>query len=249
MNRATSSSACLRPTPPDSCIPPIPDGVRALVFDFDGTLADTTSSHERALRAALQPYGVDLDPDWYRRRVGLSIHDLLAAIPGASDLPHDEIIRHSRTHLLTAVHTITPVPCVVSLLHAARRAQLPCAVASGASQLLVRPGIAALGLSDEFAVVVAREDVARGKPSPDLFTTAARRLGLQPECCLAVDDARDGIAAARAAGMRAITVIDGHLAPADGAAVTPLHAAADVVPSHPAPVRSGTARTRQTRGA
>ncbi|WP_210435201.1 HAD family phosphatase [Saccharopolyspora sp. ASAGF58] len=196
-------------------MPAIPDGIEALILDFDGTLADTTPTHEQALRAALRPHGLDLDHDWYRRHVGLSIHDLLTALPGGQQLHHDEIIRQSRTHLLTTVHSTTPFACVVSLLHAARRAGLPCAVASGASRLLVHPGIDALGLRHEFAAVVAREDVTHGKPAPDLYLAAARCLDVPPERCLAVDDAPDGVTSARAAGMRVITVVDGHLAAAD----------------------------------
>jgi beta-phosphoglucomutase-like phosphatase (HAD superfamily) len=217
VNPAAGSSAHRCPRTTGSCVPAIPDGIGGLVFDFDGTLADTTTSHEQALRAALHPYGLELDSTWYRGHLGLSINDLLAAIPGGRNLPHDVIIQRSRTRLLDAVDTITPVPCVVSLLRAARAARLPCAVASGASHLLVQPGIDALGLRDDFAVVVAREDVTRGKPAPDLLATAARRLGLPPQRCLAIDDAPDGITAARAAGMRVITVIGGHLASADEA--------------------------------
>ncbi|UJW28788.1 HAD family phosphatase [Saccharothrix sp. AJ9571] len=213
-------------------MPPIPDSVEAVMFDFDGTLAGTTDSHEQALRAALQPHGLDLDRGWYRHHVGLSIHDLLTALPGSQLLPHDEIIRHSRTHLLATVHMITPIVCVVSLLRAARRAGLPCAVASGASRLLVHPGIAALGLMDEFAAVVAREDVTHGKPAPDLFVEAARRLDVAPERCLAVDDAPDGVTSARAAGMQVITVINGHLATADGAVAAARFATNAGTPQH-----------------
>ncbi|GAA3821557.1 HAD family hydrolase [Streptomyces chiangmaiensis] len=194
-------------------MPAIDKKVEALVLDFDGTLADTRRGHEDALRAALQPYGVALDPDWYSRHVGLSIHDLLAVLPASQTLPHNEIIRHSRTHLLASVHTITPIPCVVTLLNRARRAGLPCAVASAASRRLVDPGLDALDLKKAFAAVVTREDVTHGKPDPGVFLTAARRLGIAPGRCLAVDDAPDGIASARAAGMHVITVIDGHLAP------------------------------------
>ncbi|WP_100112594.1 HAD family hydrolase [Streptomyces alboflavus] len=201
------------PGPVGYCAPEIPGGIAALVFDFDGTLADTTPGHEQALRTALQPYGLHLDHDWYRRHVGLSIQDLLAALPGGSSLPHESVIRSSRTQLLAAVGRITPLPCVVALLRTARRAGLPCAVASGASRLLVRPGIDALDLAGEFAAVVTREDVARGKPAPDLYLAAARQLGFAPGRCLAVDDAPDGIASARAAAMPVITVKDGHLAP------------------------------------
>jgi HAD superfamily hydrolase (TIGR01509 family) len=196
-------------------VPAIPDGIEAMVFDFDGTLADTTPSHEQALRAALQPHGLDLDHDWYRQHVGLSIHDLLATLPGGRQLPHDEIIRQSRTYLLATVHSITPIGCVVSLLRAARRAGLPCAVASGASRLLVHPGIDALGLRHAFAAVVAREDVTHGKPAPDLYLAAAQRLDVPPDRCLAVDDARDGVTSARTAGMHVITMAGGRLVSAD----------------------------------
>ncbi|WP_433435381.1 HAD family hydrolase [Nonomuraea sp. CA-141351] len=215
MKQAARPSTSPAPASPRCCAPAIPDGIEALLVDFDGTLADTTPSHEQALRAALQPHGVDLDHDWYGRHVGLSIRDLLAALPDGRQLPHDEIIRQSRTHLLANVHAITPIACVISLLRAARRAGLPCAVASGASRLLVEPGIDALGLRPEFAAVVAREDVPHGKPAPDLYLAAARRLDVPPDRCLAVDDAHDGVTSAHAAGMHVIAVVDGHLAPTD----------------------------------
>jgi beta-phosphoglucomutase-like phosphatase (HAD superfamily) len=192
-------------------VPAIRAGIEAVILDFDGTLADTTASHEQALRAALRLHGVILDPAWYRRHVGLSIHDLLAAHPGARHLPHEQIIHRSRAHLLATVHTLIPIACVVALLRTARRAGLPCAVASGASRLLVDPGLDALGLTHEFAAVVAREDVAHGKPAPDLYLAAARRLDVPAERCLAVDDAPDGIASARTAAMHVITVVEGHL--------------------------------------
>lgn len=195
--------------------PAIHDGIEALVLDFDGTLADTMPSHEQALREALQPHGLDLDHGWYLRHAGLSIRDLLAQLPGARQLPRDEIIQQSRNCLLAAIRYITPVDCVATLLRAARRAGLPCAIASGASRLLVQPGLEALGLSAEFAAVVAREDAPRGKPAPDLYIEAARRLDVLPGRCLAVDDAPDGVTAARAAGiMHVLTLADRHLTPA-----------------------------------
>ncbi|MDG4756184.1 MULTISPECIES: HAD family hydrolase [Micromonospora] len=225
------------PNSADGCTPTIPADIEAVIFDFDGTLADTTTSHEQALRASLRLHSLDLDPTWYRRHVGLSIHDLLAALPGAQHLPHDEIIQQSRTHLLASVHDLAPIACVVALLHTARRAGLPCAIASGASRLLVDPGIDALGLGHEFTAVVTREDVAHGKPAPDLYLAAARRLGVPPQRCLAVDDAYDGLTSARAASMHVLTVVNRHLAAAgDGRRCGP-----EVLPDGPgvnrAPIR------------
>src|SRR5262249_50046361 len=153
--------------------PAVLDDIEAVVFDFDGTLADTMPSHEQALRDALRPHGLDLDPGWYLRHAGLSVRDLLAELPGARQLPHDEIIQQSRPCLLAAPPLTRPTACVATLRRAARHAGLPCAIASGASRLLVQPGLEALGLSDEFAAVVAREDAPGGKPAPDLYIEAA----------------------------------------------------------------------------
>ncbi|MGW4370323.1 HAD family hydrolase [Nocardia takedensis] len=213
MNPSARTATAAKPR--CDCVPTVPTGVAAVIFDFDGTLADTTDGHERALRAALRPHGIDLDHRWYRDHVGLSIHELLTALPGAARLSHDRIIAHSRTRLLADLHTITPNRCVVELLRTARRSGLPCAVASGAGAALVVPGIDVLGLTGEFAATVTRDDVAHGKPAPDLFAEAARRLGIAPGACLAVEDSADGLASARAAGMSAITVIDGHLIHSD----------------------------------
>lgn len=200
----------------------IPDGIEAAVFDFDGVIADTTNSHEQALRAVLHERGVELDPAWYRQHAGLSIHDLLAELPAARHLPHDEIVGQSRARLLADVAGIAPIECVVCLLRSACRAGLPCAVASGASRLLVHPGLAALNLTGEFAAIITREDAVHGKPAPDLYAEAARRLHTAPGRCLAVDDAPDGLASARTAGMRVVlTVVDGHLSPAENARAGP----------------------------
>ena len=197
------------------CLSPLHPGIDAVIFDFDGTVADTAASHEQALRTALRLYGIDLDPAWYRRHVGLSIHDLLAALPNGRRLPHEEIIRESRAQLLATMDHLTAIACVIALLRTARRAGLPCAVASGASRLLVEPGINVLGLVNEFSAVVVREDVVHGKPAPDLYLAAAERLGATPGRCLAVDDAPDGLTSAWAAGMHVVTVVDGHLAAAE----------------------------------
>ncbi|MFG3429505.1 HAD family hydrolase [Streptomyces californicus] len=243
---------CPVDTTEGTCVPLIGPTVGALLLDFDGTLADTRRAHEDALRTALEPYGIPLNTAWYDRHVGLSIHDLLARLPGGGALPHEAIVQRSRAHLLATLHTMTAIPCVVALLEQARRAKLPCAVASGATRQLVGPGLETLGLAGEFDTVVAREDATRGKPDPELYLTAARRLGVEPEHCLAVDDAPDGIAAARAAGMHVLTVIEGHLAPAGPEAAAsgpgPRTSTANTLPVTPAAGATGDRRAARSTG-
>ncbi len=186
---------------------------RAVIVDWDGTLADTQDRNYQTLCAALAPHHVTVDRDWYRHHVGLAIRDLLALMPTETPLPIEQIIATSRASLLasTTPYTLTAIPAVVELVRQARAAGLACAVASGAAVELVAPGLAALDLHELFHAVVTREDVTHGKPAPDTFLDAARRLDVAPEHCLAVEDSADGVTAALRAGMRVLLVRDGQL--------------------------------------
>jgi beta-phosphoglucomutase-like phosphatase (HAD superfamily) len=186
---------------------------RAVLFDWDGTLADTHERNYRALVDALAPYEVTVEPGWYRRHCGLPVRDLLAVVPGTDRLPTEQILATSRARLLglTVSGTLTAVPATVALARRARAAGLPCAVASGAAAALVTTGLDVLGLTPLFQAVVTRDDVEHGKPAPDTFIEAARRLAVAAEDCLVVEDAQDGVIAARAAAMRVLLVRDGQL--------------------------------------
>ncbi|GGN38353.1 HAD superfamily hydrolase (TIGR01509 family) [Actinoplanes campanulatus] len=189
-------------------------GTAAVIVDWDGTVVDSQDANFAALSAALLPYGVSLDRPWYEQHVGLSIADLLtevAAIHG--DLPTSTIIEASRARLLASLDQLQPVAATIELLDAATDRGLPCAVASGAARVLVEGGIRALNLGHLFTATITRENVACGKPAPELFLHAAGVLAVDARRCLAVDDAADGIAAARAAGMRVLTVRQGRLVP------------------------------------
>ncbi|MFI0742766.1 HAD family hydrolase [Streptomyces sp. NPDC021100] len=176
----------------------------ALVMDWDGTVVDSQPLNYRCLAQALSPYGIDLHQRWYRARIGTSGADLLAELGVAA--PHEEVLARCGELIISQVGTLRPFPVAVGWVEAARGQGLRCAVASGGGGPVVRAGLAATGLERLFEVVVTREDVARGKPAPDLFVEAARRLGVPPTRCLVVEDADEGLAAARAAGMDAVDV-------------------------------------------
>lgn len=139
-------------------------GRRAVILDWDGTLADTQDRNYQALCAALAPHHATVDRDWYRHHVGLAIRDLLALVPAEIPLPIEQIITTSRAGLLksTTPDTLTAIPAVVDLVRQAHEAGLVCAVASGADAELVDAGLVVLDLHELFHVVVTRARARRG---------------------------------------------------------------------------------------
>ncbi|MFC7914017.1 HAD family hydrolase [Streptomyces sp. NPDC015232] len=188
------------------------DDTAGLIVDWDGTVVDNGRRRLDALRQALVPYGLTVEEDWYMAHAGLPVRDLLRVLAGERELPVEEVVHASRQRLLNG-----PPPAVITatleLLEQARARRIPRAVASSAAAVLVHTGIERLGLNGLLPIVVTAESVARGKPAPDVYLEAARQLGVAPSHCLAVDDAPDGIAAARSAGMRLLTVSGTTLVP------------------------------------
>ncbi|MFJ3946170.1 HAD family hydrolase [Streptomyces griseoaurantiacus] len=188
------------------------DNTDGLIVDWDGTVVDNGRRRLDALRQALVPYGLKVEEDWYTAHAGLPVRDLLRVLADGRELPAEEVVHASRQLLLNG-----PPPEVITatldLLQQACARRIPRAVASSAAAVLVHTGIKRLGLDCLLPVVVTVESVARGKPAPDVYLEAARQVGAAPSRCLAVDDAPDGLAAARSAGMRLLTVSGATLVP------------------------------------
>ena len=184
---------------------------QGLIFDCDGTLADTMPSHYEAWMTVLDRYGLEMSEDrfyalggWPTRKVA----ELLAEEAGlAIDLERlageKEGLFHDNLHRITA---IDPVIRVVRQHHG----QLPMAVATGAVREVCQRILMHIGIADCFDTIVSADDVPRHKPSPDVFLEAARRLGVPATACRVYEDTDPGIEAARRAGMQYIDVRNWH---------------------------------------
>lgn len=195
------------PSLTSSLQPPRPFG--ALIFDCDGTLADTALVHYAGISQALAKYRISMPRGWYLQRVGLSLGALLdeirqhcGAAPKVDDIAAD-VYRFYESNL-GDVTEISPVTSIARQHHQ----HVPLAVASGGQARLVRATLRQIGLSPLFQTVVTVEDVRLPKPAPDLFMEAARRLGQPPAACVVYEDSDQGLEAARRAGMQCVDVRD-----------------------------------------
>ncbi len=183
------------------------ESIRGIIFDCDGTLADTMPAHYEAWMVTLKRYGLAMDEDrfyalggWPTKRVA----ELLASESGRSvDI---EQLAHEKESLFEkTVHRIRPIEPVIDVARR-HRGKLPLAVATGAVRPICERILRQIDAHDLFDAIVSSEDVERHKPSPDIFLEAARRLGVSPEHCRVYEDTDPGIEAARRAGMEYIDV-------------------------------------------
>jgi HAD superfamily hydrolase (TIGR01509 family) len=186
-----------------------PGDFGALIFDCDGTLADSMPLYHRAWRAALSAHGATFDFTWdiFMSRAGVSTEGTVTALNEqfGTMLDAERIEEHHHAEYARLVEGVKPFPEVVAVAEA-HYGKLPMAVASGGSRHLVERTLALIGVRHLFNVVVVAADVPRGKPHPDIFLHAAKLLDVLPERCLVFEDGRPGIVAAEAAGMQSVFV-------------------------------------------
>ncbi len=195
-------------------------GLQAVIFDFDGVIADDERIHMAGFQHALAAHEIDLsEAAYFARYVGLDDRDGFRAMlrdagrdPGSEELA--EMMRTKEQRFRELVRERVKIfPGVRELLTGLRDGQagLPTAIGSGALSSEIRLVLDIAGLSSFFDEIVAADDVSCGKPDPELFLTACERLARQrpevtPQGCLVIEDSPSGLRAARAAGMSTVAV-------------------------------------------
>jgi len=180
---------------------------QALIFDFDGTLADTMPLHYRAWRALMDRHGFHFSRERLYAMGGIPSRDILRVIRQEQGLSFDPIAvaREKEEAYLALLDEVRIIPEVVAVARA-HHGRLPLGVATGGTRRVIGRVLEHLGISRLFSTVVTSEDVTRQKPAPDIFLEAARRLGVQARFCRAYEDTDLGLRAIRAAGMEAVDV-------------------------------------------
>ena len=188
---------------------------RALIFDCDGTLADSMPLHWRAWDAVCKRNGIELPEERFYKLGGVPSQKILAMLKQEQGLAFDpaEISRQKEEAYLPLMAEVELIEPVVAIARE-HVGKLPMAVATGGRAKYIRPLLEGLGISDWFQAIVTSDDVKNHKPAPDTFLKAAALLGVPPEDCRAFEDTDLGMEAIRAAHMDAVDVrtIDGVLA-------------------------------------
>lgn len=185
------------------------------IFDCDGTLADTMPLHYRAWKRMVEENGGQFSEDLFYSLGGMpteAIIELLNAKHGLRVANVPEAAERKEEYFLELIAEVKPIEPVLLIAQRLHKT-VPMAVASGGYRKYVERTLEAIGIRHLFDAVVCAEDYARGKPHPDPFLEAARRLNVPPADCLVFEDGPAGVQAAEAAGMQCVFVPSGPVNP------------------------------------
>jgi HAD superfamily hydrolase (TIGR01509 family) len=193
--------------------------VAAVVFDLDGILVDSEQVWDAARRDVVAEHGGTWRDEATRDMLGMSAPEWSRYVVERLhvDLTPEEVNRAVVDALLREYDERLP------LLPGAREAvermaeRWPLGLASSSNRPVIDLVLDRMGVTERFAATVSSEEVGRGKPAPDVYLEAARRLAVDPKACAAIEDSENGIRSAHAAGMRVVAIPNPHFPPADDA--------------------------------
>jgi beta-phosphoglucomutase-like phosphatase (HAD superfamily) len=217
--------------------------VRAVVFDLDGVLVDSEPVYERAFMAYLAEIGRPELAGWYPNTLGRRRADFAGALARAlGGADPDAVVTGLRASVERAA--VEPIVAMPGVPDAVRRiaAGRVVGLATSSGRPVAELVLADLAIQDVFAALATGDEVARGKPDPELYRLAIARLGIDPAWALAIEDTPAGARAAKAAGLEVVAIPNAHTRGMDfamaDAVVADLHAAAELIGARP-PGRRG----------
>jgi beta-phosphoglucomutase family hydrolase len=181
---------------------------KGALFDLDGVLIDSSPFHFASWVKLGEEVGFTMTPELFRQTFGQRNDAILRRF--FSDATDEQIAiwseRKEALYRQLAAGKLTPLPGARELVRALKGAGFRLAIASSTPRQNIAFALEQIGMADVFDALVGAEDVTKGKPDPEVFLTAAKRLGVPPERCLVFEDAIAGVIAAKRGGMKCIAV-------------------------------------------
>lgn len=208
--------------------------MKAVLFDWDGVVIDSSPQHERSWELLAAIESLPLPEGHFKRGFGKKnetiIPDILGWARDPAEIQRLARLKEETYRRLVAESGVNILPGARELLAALRAENIPCAVASSTPRENLDAIFAATGLDACFDAVVCGDDVENGKPAPDIFLLAAKKLGVAPGDCVVIEDAHAGIEAALRAGMPVLAVATTHPVADLGAATAAIESLAAANP-------------------
>jgi beta-phosphoglucomutase family hydrolase len=192
----------------------MPEGAfAAVLWDLDGVIADTGLYHCRAWQDVFHKRGVNFTEEDFKRHFGQRNDTIIQSTLGSRISPEELDVMASdkeENYRRRVAQNIKPLPGAIELIRALREYGIKMAIASSGPLENIQLIIGGLHIADYFQAIVWGREVAEGKPSPQIFLLAARKLGIEPRSCTVIEDAVAGVAAAKRAGMKCVAVTNNH---------------------------------------
>lgn len=182
--------------------------IKAFIFDMDGVIIDSEPLHFEVDLITARHFGADMNKEDLERFVGMTNPEMWAIIRKEHGISHavEEIIAFQLQRKIRRVDEtdIEPIAGIRELLKELRGRGIAIGLASSSPRTFIEAVLAKFGIREYFDCVISGEEVPSGKPEPDIYLEAASQLGVPPEDCVVLEDSRNGVLAAKRAGMRCI---------------------------------------------
>ena len=180
------------------------------IFDWDGIIIDSSEHHIEGWRRLAKEEHLVFPEHLFKQSFGMKNEEIIPQLwKWTNDISEIRRIDRKKEAMYRDIMRekgLTALPGVASILDKLTQRGVPCAIGSSAPRENIAVGLEILGFEKYFAVVVSGDDVKLGKPSPQIFLESARRLGASPDRCVVFEDAKVGVTAGKAAGMKVIAV-------------------------------------------